>query len=150
MAENSGMRATFGGDFVKLNTDIKNVSENGAKALFKVLVSGANKIRNRAILSMRNTERASWSYKRGSKIHRPSAPGSPPAIDSGDLIKALVTDVRGNKEVEFGATTAAPYGAMLEKGTKKFAARPWLEPATDEELDGIKSEADAVIRGMFK
>jgi hypothetical protein len=99
---------------------------------------------------MRNTERASWAYKRGGKLHRPSAPGNPPAIDEGGLVAALIVDVRGNKEIEFGATTAAPYGKMLEQGTKKVAARPWLEPATNEELDGIKSEADAVIRRMFK
>ena len=65
------------------------------------------------------------------------------------LLAALKVDVR-KSEVEFGATTAAPYGKILETGSKRMAARPWLEPAVDSEMPAFKSEVDKIIKDMFK
>lgn len=141
-------KVVLGGDWVKLKYTVTNLSQNGVDALFKIFVTGANALRNRSIKSMQSTNRASWFYKRGNKVHRPSVPGSPPAIDTGDLIKALIVDVKKNA-VEFGATDAAPHGKLLEKGTKRMAARPWLQPAVDEEMPGIMTSVDNLIKGMI-
>jgi len=148
MAKNNP-KVILGGDWAKLKFTVVNLSQNGADALFKIFVAGANALRNRSIKSMQSTNRASWFYKRGGKAHYPSAPGNPPAIDTGDLIKSLIVDVRKDA-VEFGATDAAPHGALLEKGTKRMKARPWLQPAVDEEMPGIKTDVDNLIKGMIR
>jgi len=142
------VKTTPSGDWVKLKFTIDDITKNGARALFKVLVAGINEIRNTSIKSMQTTNRASWYYKRKDKIHHPSAPGNPPAIDTGGLLNALIVDV-GRRRAEFGATDAAPYGRLLEKGTKNMSARPWLEPAVDKEMPGIMSDVDNLIKRMI-
>ena len=142
-------KVTLGGDWVKLKFTVDDMSKKEIKAFFKIFVTGANALRNTAIKSMQNTNRASWFYKRGSKVHHPSAPGSPPAIDTGDLIKSLIVDVRKDA-VEFGATDAAPHGVLLEKGTKRMAARPWLNPAVEKEMPGIMTDVNNLIKEMIR
>ena len=104
------------------------------KSIDNTLVEIANKVRSRIILSMQQTTKANWFYMRGKKKHHPSAPGHPPAIDSGELIRSITFDAR-NLQVEIGATTGAPYAEVLETGNKKgtLKARPWLQPAIDAE-----------------
>ena len=110
------------------------------------LTIGVVLIRNRILLSMRNTKRASWFYMRSGQRHYPSAPGSPPAIDRGELIRAITMDADINS-VEVGATAGAPYAQNLEDGTKKMKARPWLQPAVDAELTGV---VERVIKRINK
>ena len=82
--------------------------------------------------------------KRGKKsFHRPSAPGSPPAIDTGVLrasishkVKTTGLNVNGfvGSDIDkirskADAGTDVEYGFYLEVGTKNMLARPWLRPA---------------------
>lgn len=65
--------------------------------------------------------------------HVPSAPGEPPNRDTGELQSKL-------KNVETGPLTAevrseAGYASALEFGTSKVAARPYMRPARDKELE---------------
>lgn len=68
------------------------------------------------------------TYKRGSKSHQASAPGEAPAIDTGNLVNSIQTDVQGLR-AEVG--TAVEYALYLEYGTSKMAARPFLGPAAE-------------------
>ena len=118
------------------------------------LAIGANDIRNTIILSMRNTPKTGKHYKRGKKTHIASSSGNPPAIDSGDLLKSIIFDVR-KMEVEVGSIIdIPPYPRYLEEGTKKMDARPWLEPAVEkhqqEIVDDIGENVFELIKKPFK
>lgn len=69
------------------------------------------------------------TYTRGSRTHQASAPGEPPAIDTG-----LYTN---SWQVEMEAPTTAvvftnvEYGPALEFGGAKMAARPHAVPALE-------------------
>ena len=82
--------------------------------------------------------------KRGGKsFHRPSAPGSPPAIDTGVLMSSVSHKVKKTGSSVNGfvgsdidkirskaeAGTDVEYGFFLEVGTKFMLPRPWLRPA---------------------
>ena len=60
--------------------------------------------------------------------HRASAPGDPPAPDTGQLRMAIgsAVDVFGN-EVTGRLYVNKEYAAALETGTEKMAARPYLK-----------------------
>ena len=71
--------------------------------------------------------------------HQASAPGEPPAVDTG-LLRASVshlvaTDAGGLfAEIGSGASPAMPgvkYALWLEQGTRHMAPRPWLKPSLD-------------------
>jgi len=115
-----------------------------------------NDMRNFVIDKMTSTPRdTSKSYTYGRTApHHPSMPGGFPARDSGDLIGSLVLDERPN-ESEMGSnitqseTGGEPYPVLLEKGTKKMKARPWLKPTVEEFDDTIERRVkNAIMRGI--
>lgn len=63
--------------------------------------------------------------------HRASAPGDPPASDTGRLMGSIQSGMVGDgfrNEV----TAATEYARWLEFGTLKMAARPFMKPAIDQ------------------
>lgn len=67
-------------------------------------------------------------YQRGKTVeHRASAPGEPPAPDTGRLRASVSTEViRGLDEVTGIVAVNTEYAAALELGTEKMKARPYL------------------------
>ncbi|NMC54973.1 MAG: hypothetical protein GYA48_15205 [Chloroflexi bacterium] len=71
-------------------------------------------------------------YPRGKKTHRASAPGEPPAVDSGNLANSIQSEVSMLSNGPRGAVfTNTEYAVGLEFGTRKMAARPFMKPAAD-------------------
>jgi len=152
----------------KIGDDLNKAAEKIPGEIAKRLHIGANDIRNTIILSMRNTKRGKRFYWRSkgrkvkksgtgflksAKRHYSSAPGEPPAIDYGGLIRTIMFDVRG-MEMEVGSKAGAPYSEFLEFGTPKMEARPWLNPAVEkhekEILDNIGEGAIEWISKSFE
>ena len=72
------------------------------------------------------------------RSHTASAPGEPPATDTGFLISSISNTV----DVEAGdlvgkIIVSAPYAASLEFGTLNMAPRPYLQPALNENAEKI-------------
>jgi hypothetical protein len=59
----------------------------------------------------------------------PSAPGAMPAIDTGELIGGLQTEMDSPTSGEFRST--APHGIYVNYGTVNMAARPFMDPAAE-------------------
>ena len=70
------------------------------------------------------------------KTHQASAPGEPPANDTGTLLNSINVAVDA-KKLEATVGTKLGYGAHLEFGTTKMRARPWLHPALVANRRGI-------------
>lgn len=62
--------------------------------------------------------------------HRASAPGEPPAIDTGNLLNSITHRMTGPTEGE--VAVGAEYGVYLEMGTRRQAPRPFLGPAVEK------------------
>lgn len=60
-----------------------------------------------------------------------SAPGDPPAVQTGHLRRSVQVDLSRLNEANPRARvgTNIPYGAELEFGTRKVAPRPWARPS---------------------
>lgn len=57
----------------------------------------------------------------------PSAPGDFPGVDTGALRASIHADKTG--ENQYTVSDGVEYGAYLEYGTPRMAARPWLGPS---------------------
>lgn len=76
-------------------------------------------------------------YQRRSVSHQASAPGEPPAVDTGRLRASVGHEVGYDAEglyanVGSGASPAVPgvdYAEYLEYGTRHMEPRPWLRPS---------------------
>jgi phage gpG-like protein len=64
--------------------------------------------------------------------HQASAPGNPPAVDTGRLRASLTHEVEtSGTRVTLRFGTNVKYGLYLELGTRKMAARPFIRPTLD-------------------
>lgn len=74
-------------------------------------------------------------YRRRGRVHQASAPGQPPATDTGLLRASVHTRSgrdSGGQYREVG--TGQAVGVYLEKGTRRILPRPWLVPALDTQV----------------
>ena len=132
---------------VKAMTKAALVVENRAK---KIMGTGASKF---------NASGDTKKRKGKKSFHRPSAPGFPPAVDTGILRSSVshkvqirnlsVTGFVGSDTDKIAAKAEAgtdvEYGFFLEVGTTKMAARPWLRPSLRQsERDILRILRDGV------
>lgn len=67
-----------------------------------------------------------------------SSPGSPPHVDTGDLRKSLQPEVvRTGNTIRGTVSSSVPHALMLEYGTSKMAARPFMRPTVLEERETV-------------
>jgi len=76
-------------------------------------------------------------YQRGGVRHRASAPGEPPATDTGYLLNSVDTQVEG-LQAKVGNT--AEYALYLERGTQHIAPRPFVRESAQRVLYQIRRE----------
>lgn len=70
------------------------------------------------------------SYTRGSVTHVASKAGYPPNVDIGTL-RASIRWLK-DRQGRFIITDGVIYGAHLEIGTERMAARPWMMPVLED------------------
>lgn len=68
----------------------------------------------------------------------PSAPGDPPAVDTGNLKNSVVAVPRDAQT--WAVLIGAEYGVDLEYGTGKMAARPFVLPAFERTVGRLPSD----------
>ncbi len=99
------------------------------EALARVkLQRDANQLRNDVIdeLSHPGTGR---TYRRGTVTHTASAPGSPPAVDTGRLRQSIGIDSSNLSNLKIRVGTNVDYAAFLEFGGRTVAPRPFIRTA---------------------
>lgn len=70
-------------------------------------------------------------------------------IDTGNLLDSVQPwpaerDAKGNVSVDIG--TPVEYGTYHEFGTSRMAARPWLRPALDENIDKARKAVEYAVK----
>ena len=72
---------------------------------------------------------------------------SPHAPHPGNLKKSIVSEVMpGDKGVYIGVTESAPYGILVEKGSSKQSAQPYLEPGAMNSIPKLPLIANNVYK----
>jgi hypothetical protein len=88
--------------------------------------------RNKIRLLMVNSPRTGRIYRRRRVVHRASAPGEPPAPDTGMLLGSIQITRQEDRPpfIEVGSTVV--YARSLEFGSQQVAPRPAWTPAAEE------------------
>lgn len=89
------------------------------------------------------------TYKRGTVTHKASAPGQFPMSDTGRLAANVEFEVANKSRKVAVVGTNIQYGAFLEFGTSKMAARPWLMPSFRKASEGVAKELKAKLEGRM-
>lgn len=113
------------------------------------LAIGARLVATDAATSLRTGPRTGREYLRpGGRVHVASAPGEPPASDTGRLERSI--RVRKSSGLEYQIVASAPYSGWLERGTRKMDPRPYLKPALRRNVIKIKFLIKAAIQRSLK
>ena len=123
------MKSVAGGVFVDVKKFVEGI-EKAKKEYSKKCKAAAMEIgammekEVRMTLSHPGTGRV---YTRRGIEHQASAPGEPPAPDTGSLRASVTHEVVGSgNSIEVRVGTNKKYGKTLEFGTFSIAPRPWL------------------------
>lgn len=91
------------------------------QAASRGVLKAANLLKNNIIKTVLESPAGGRVY--GS--HVASAPGEPPASDTGALVRSIRVD---HKALKANVIVAAQYAALLEFGTQFIAPRPFVRP----------------------
>lgn len=83
------------------------------------------------------------AYKRGDNIHRASAPGEPPAADTGTGRRSVGWIRKGSLRWIFGAGSIVML--WMERGTRHILPRPWVWASIRRALPAMRA---ALKRGF--
>lgn len=86
---------------------------------------------------------------RRAKPHRASAPGDPPAPDTGALLGSIFT-VQSNGGLTRRVGVRQRYGVYLEFGTTRMQKRPFMKPAFEQAKGGMLRLIRQQIREAIK
>lgn len=129
-----------------MSLSIKVEVEKKVKAIDKEMkaraVKGTLALKNAELRVLRG-QRGGRKYKKSFKgsHYTASAPGEPPAVRTGNLrssFRPIAEKKESDLSVTIGIETQVEYAGYLEHGTKKMAARPYVEKIKQEALPEIK------------
>lgn len=139
----SGIKAT-----VTRKSNTQRVDRNYAKAMKQAVQRSAVMVHSTAVQSITQGGKSGDTYTKYNprRTHRASAAGEPPAADTGYLHNNIIFEIDADG---FGASveSRAEYSEALEFGTSKMQARPFLQPAIEENRPKIRALMVALMRG---
>lgn len=117
-----------------------------AEALDAGIYAAAQEIRGDAVELIQRGPKSGRVYAKGNptRTHRASAPGQPPASDTGTLANSIGVE-RGQMKSEIHAVT--PYALALEWGSRRIAPRPFMTRALTDGRGKIRRIVAAAVRG---
>lgn len=126
---------------------LKTLGGEAEKGLQALVARTAIRVQVDAVRSIQRGPKTGRVYRRGSVTHRASAPGQPPATDTGALASS-VARVDGKLEAAVG--TGLEYGKHLEFGTSTIKARPWLIPALEKNREFFREGVKKLLEKAAK
>ncbi len=104
----------------------------------------ANNLRNLMVMKIMRGPKSGKVYEKSDNIsHVASAPGQPPANDTGNLAGSILIIKNGEQIV---VSIGAYYASILEFGTSKIAERPFIRPSFME----LKPKMEENIKELIK
>ena len=141
------IRSGGGTGAARVGKQLDKFGRKGRRVLIRHTEALGLKIRNHAVKSILQGSPTGRVYGR----HRASAPGQPPASDTGDLAGHIFAETgsKGRQRfVDVGTTKA--HGLYLELGTDRIEPRPWLQPAYDKQSRHTEKELLSRMRRELK
>lgn len=117
--------------FDKLNAELARLAVRFEAEATTLVNRTAQNVRNDAVRLVLRSPASGRVYEKSSpkRTHRASAPGQPPATDTGRLAGSIRAIESGSPQATVEAQV--DYAIHLEFGTRRMAARPFMTPAVE-------------------
>jgi len=120
--------------------NLAGLTDEVKREMLLTMQAGTRLVLNDGNQSIARGPKTGKIYNRRGVEHQASAPGEPPATDTGGLIASgrAGAEINGDEIVGVVEWTA-PHAQHLEYGTRKMAARPFANPAIERNRARIAS-----------
>lgn len=123
------------------------VQQAVASEIDKAVFASAQKVVTEAKTSIANGQKTGRVYRRRTVTHRASAPGEAPASDTGRLVNSITAyPAKAGEAVAVAGRGSVKYARMLEFGTTKISARPFMLPAMEKSRAWIRERLAKAVR----
>ena len=124
---------------------IEDKKQEIRRAVYAEVESSAYRVRSKAVRRVQQSAASGAVYEKYSprRTHQASAPGEAPATDTGALAGSIA--VRG-RSGDWYVVSDIRYAPMLEFGTSKMEARPFLFPSLEE----VRPQFEQNMRGLLQ
>ena len=132
----------------RLRKEFSNLDQQFDVAVSDAIEDTALAIRNRIISGIQKGPKTGRVYEKYNprRTHRASAPGQPPATDTGRLVGSIYYDI---DPMTATVGSRLVYAQYLEFGTRKMAARPIWIPVANSEGDKLRDRIMANLRRVL-
>ena len=130
-----------------LFADLKRLSEISQQAVIDTINDVAMQTHETSVQGIQRGPASGRTYTRGTVTHTASAPGEYPMSDTGRLASNVIFNLATGSNPTASVGTNISYGAYLEFGASKMAARPWLLPSFKQSVATIGEELKAKFEG---
>lgn len=110
------------------------------RGAMKGVIQGANIVRNEILRLILNTPKTGRVYRTRGVLHKASAPGEPPASDTGELVRGISVVV-DPATVSARVVSSSPQARPLEYGTNRMEPRPHMRIG----MENVRTEVEAII-----
>jgi len=118
-------------------------------AAMQGVVRGTESVRNEALRLVLDTTKTGREYQRRGVTHTASAPGEPPASDTGTLVRNIRTDFSRIDQLVGVVRSSAAHAEHLEYGTENMEPRPSMRPALTNKRAEIERDVRASVRAVL-
>lgn len=116
------------------------------QACSRAVVMSVEAVRSEAIVLVLNTPKTGRVYSRRGVEHTASAPGEPPASDTGRLVGSIRADYTRLGDLAGVVRASTEYAAHLEYGTQNMEPRPFMRPA----LENRRADVYRIFEEQFR
>ena len=129
------IKATVVGS-LNVEANISKFTKESKQLLKQAVFKGVADVEKDAKTSIQRGGKSGFVYQRYNprRTHKASAPGQPPASDTGNLVSQIMSVADGKNTL---VESRAEYSKFLEFGTSKMLPRPFLFPASEKSTKKI-------------
>ena len=129
----------------QLIAQLKALGADADEVVLKTITDLAVTTQSLARKGIQGGPKSGRTYRRGNVSHQASAPGQYPATDTGRLASSVQFELPSPGRMTAVVGTNIMYGPMLEFGTSRMAARPWLMPSFTQAKINVEKKLKAQL-----
>jgi HK97 gp10 family phage protein len=140
------IKATVVGS-VEIQANLNKISTAAKQLISHAVFKGVADVESEAKKSIQRGGKSGIVYQRYSpkRTHRSSAPGEPPASDTGYLVNNIKRRMDSDK-LGGEVRSRADYSKYLEYGTSKMMPRPYMFPALEKHRGKITQRINRAVK----
>lgn len=119
------------------------------KAAMRGVIKATHRVEGEILRLILETPKTGRTYSRRGVVHQASAPGEPPASDTGRLA-GMIQTVFDGEEISGQVRVGAKYASALEFGTERMEPRPFARPAIENTKEDVHTDIANEIAKVLK